>query len=202
MNRDVGRRHARLMYPATACETCAATAGLVRHHKNENPCDNSPENIAILCTACHMKLHAAMRRELIAPVACIMCGTQFTPARARRAKLCGDPACLKKSGETAAASRWASHTMNSECLNCGVTFPRTRSRTIQKTCSRRCGNLMAWRNRSGRIAGATGESGTSTRPSEGCQIGTPASAASATGKSRSARRKRSGSSARGEGGES
>ena len=42
------------------CEECGA-AKTERHHKDENPANNEPSNIAILCRRCHMAAHRALK---------------------------------------------------------------------------------------------------------------------------------------------
>jgi hypothetical protein len=53
-----GREHARLLYPLAgrACVRCPLPAA-VHHHRDENPLNNAPENIELLCRACHASHH-------------------------------------------------------------------------------------------------------------------------------------------------
>ena len=54
---DAGRSRALRMYPESVpCEECGA-AKSERHHKDENPLNNRPDNIARLCRRCHTKRH-------------------------------------------------------------------------------------------------------------------------------------------------
>ncbi len=39
------------------CAICGTTEQLVVHHKNENHRDNTPSNLAVLCSPCHSSLH-------------------------------------------------------------------------------------------------------------------------------------------------
>lgn len=39
------------------CEDCGTTENLHIHHKDRNPANNEPSNLAVLCSSCHMKLH-------------------------------------------------------------------------------------------------------------------------------------------------
>lgn len=58
-----GRRRAERMYPILGpCIDCGAEK-TERHHRDENPANNAPENIAVLCRSCHMKEHARLRKE-------------------------------------------------------------------------------------------------------------------------------------------
>lgn len=43
------------------CERCGSAA-TVRHHRDENPGNNAPENIEFLCTPCHLRLHGPRNR--------------------------------------------------------------------------------------------------------------------------------------------
>jgi hypothetical protein len=56
-----GRRRAQALFALAeaACERCGVPAE-VRHHRDENPRNNVPENVAFLCRACHMKHHNAV----------------------------------------------------------------------------------------------------------------------------------------------
>jgi hypothetical protein len=57
--RNTLHRRAQRDFAATACNRCGTTDKLVRHHKDENPANNVPENIEILCRACHARHHLA-----------------------------------------------------------------------------------------------------------------------------------------------
>lgn len=39
------------------CEVCGATTGLSAHHLDENPKNNTPENVRTLCGSCHQIWH-------------------------------------------------------------------------------------------------------------------------------------------------
>lgn len=41
----------------TECETCKTGEGLQIHHRDEDPFNNSPENLQTLCGACHTRWH-------------------------------------------------------------------------------------------------------------------------------------------------
>ena len=41
----------------TNCEECGTTERLHVHHKDRNPANNDPGNLATLCASCHLKLH-------------------------------------------------------------------------------------------------------------------------------------------------
>lgn len=42
---------------AGACEHCGGSSYLHVHHKDENPLNNDPSNLATLCMSCHLKEH-------------------------------------------------------------------------------------------------------------------------------------------------
>jgi hypothetical protein len=52
-----GNAVARKTFPLHACERCGAP-GVHRHHKDDNPENNEPSNVVILCFACHMYTRA------------------------------------------------------------------------------------------------------------------------------------------------
>lgn len=39
------------------CEDCGTAEKLHVHHKDRNPANNDPVNLAVLCASCHLKLH-------------------------------------------------------------------------------------------------------------------------------------------------
>lgn len=43
-------------YPLTQCERCPEP-GAIRHHRDRDPGNDAPENIEILCKACHTQEH-------------------------------------------------------------------------------------------------------------------------------------------------
>jgi phage terminase large subunit GpA-like protein len=42
---------------AIACQDCGCTQKLQVHHVDLNPCNNSPDNLRILCVSCHKAIH-------------------------------------------------------------------------------------------------------------------------------------------------
>lgn len=64
-SRSAGHARAVLAFPAPACSGCGATRA-ERHHIDQNPLNNSPENVAILCRKCHKAAHRLLpsRRAL------------------------------------------------------------------------------------------------------------------------------------------
>jgi hypothetical protein len=59
---DQHRERARKLYPLNGamCEKCKVSKAIDRHHKDENPKNNAPDNIAKLCRACHMIVDGRM----------------------------------------------------------------------------------------------------------------------------------------------
>lgn len=53
----VGRYRARAATDPTECEKCGATKTLDVHHRDGDPTNNAPENLAVLCRSCHTKTH-------------------------------------------------------------------------------------------------------------------------------------------------
>lgn len=109
-NSNSGRKQAQRSFEAKACETCGTQVTLQRHHKDRNTLNNTPGNIQILCQECHKALHVAAGdwgRGQLDTTRCEICKTEFTPKRARRSTLCGNPQCLSEKGKRSAALRWA-----------------------------------------------------------------------------------------------
>lgn len=76
------------------------------HHINGNPLDNRPENLIVLLSAAHMRLHKQSFPDV---KTCVVCGSPFTvnPRKRSRNKCCGDPcaAKMRADGRRAQASR-------------------------------------------------------------------------------------------------
>jgi len=64
-----GRDRARRMYPLQPCEICGSIRA-ERHHQDENPLNNSRENIQFLCRRHHKQTHAARHRRECAAADC------------------------------------------------------------------------------------------------------------------------------------
>lgn len=86
------RNRARRIYPLGPCVFCGQP-GTDRHHRDENTGNNAPENIAILCRSCHMKidgrldaLHQIDRHQ--PAKLCINCHRPSKPLRRGRCHAC------------------------------------------------------------------------------------------------------------------
>ncbi len=105
MNLNTGRKQAQRLYPIAeddVCDHCGLTVTLQRHHKDHNPMNNAPENIALLCVKCHGTEH-----KKIAQATCKICAGVFQPKRSRRSTICGKESCKKELGKISAKLRWA-----------------------------------------------------------------------------------------------
>lgn len=100
---EAGRYQAQHFYAAHSCESCGVGGPrLHRHHANEDPTDNRPENIRILCAACHAALHTKPPPMSM----CAACGRRFVAASHRnRNKICSAP-CAAEWGRRCALKRW------------------------------------------------------------------------------------------------
>jgi hypothetical protein len=94
-NLDQHRRRARKLFPELAdCEMCNAAPAVDRHHKDNNPCNNEPSNIARLCRKCHMIVDGRLkllgkREHVIVPLKpCIHCGSYYKPLRKGKCRNC------------------------------------------------------------------------------------------------------------------
>jgi hypothetical protein len=88
-----GRYRARTIRRRTVCEQCGATWGLDVHHKDENPLNNDPENLIVLCRSCHLKRHKTKTN-------CSICGLPtkghgYCDKHYQRFKRHGDPLAYK-----------------------------------------------------------------------------------------------------------
>jgi hypothetical protein len=67
-NPQSGRKQARDFYPTAPshCQRCqkpaTETKRMERHHRDEDPCNNAPDNIEWVCASCHRRIHWAHRR--------------------------------------------------------------------------------------------------------------------------------------------
>ena len=54
---NAGRLRANKMYSPDKCWGCETSSGVERHHMDENPVNNSPDNVKFLCQKCHKAFH-------------------------------------------------------------------------------------------------------------------------------------------------
>lgn len=145
---NAGRRRAQKMFAAIECQRCGSTAKLQRHHKDKNPRNNSAMNVEIVCQSCHVIAENESggwgKGKTLVEKPCVICGTVFIPTK-NQDKLCKTPECKSRMGQQSAESRWAGRQKTKVCRYCGKDFRYVRQR--QTTCSRSCGNMLAWQNR-------------------------------------------------------
>lgn len=148
MKENSGRRQAQRLFKLTECAVCGGKDRLCRHHKNQNPLDNSKSNIAILCYSCHLKIHYQISGKSVQPATCAVCGELFMPERNRNSTICGNPSCKKELGRASAEKRWSGRLESKICEFCGKLFsPKPGRFGRSKTCSRTCGNKLAWKKK-------------------------------------------------------
>jgi len=58
--REILRMHGRSL---ERCELCGRYGAMHIHHKDGNPYNNNIENLAVLCSSCHRKVHNLMETE-------------------------------------------------------------------------------------------------------------------------------------------
>ena len=77
---NTGRRQAQRMYPVAEddpCDHCGGVKTLQRHHIDNDPSNNSRDNIAFLCAMCHGAQH-----RTVPSATCEICAATFLqPAR-------------------------------------------------------------------------------------------------------------------------
>jgi len=100
-----GRRQAQRTIPAPWCQNCLSKRLPQRHHVDGDPTNNDPENVEILCQACHTAIHRAdgtWGHGNVKPAECAVCGRTFQPRRTSRSTLCGRMECAREFGRRAA----------------------------------------------------------------------------------------------------
>jgi len=145
--KNAGHREAQRKFKATKCIVCGSTKNLERHHKDGNPNNNAPSNVAVLCQKHHIKIHQELGdRVSVQPAVCVVCNKKFQPKRTRNSTVCST-ACRSRHGKMNADKRWAGRKTKKKCAFCGREFTFKRPREM--TCSRSCGNKLAWKKRTG-----------------------------------------------------
>lgn len=123
-----------------SCERCGSTEKLQRHHR-----DYSSTDCVILCPKCHAKADQEDGfRQARQAKDCKVCGKSFIPSHSKNHVTCS-AICLSELGRRNANKRWASHKKIKVCPVCLLEFLPNRPRTV--TCSRFCGNKLAWLHR-------------------------------------------------------
>lgn len=143
MKKNTGHRQAQRLYEAKQCSVCGSTERVQRHHLDLDSTNNKLINMQILCDKCHRKAHVEIRRNARTRP-CAVCGKLFVPRRKNRGKLCSKQ-CRREMGKRSAEKRWANLSKMVNCAFCGKQFAKKRARNT--TCSRSCGNKLAWARR-------------------------------------------------------
>ena len=91
------RHRARVRYPVPLeCQRCNEAAVIERHHKDGDPLNNEPENIAMLCRRCHMEVDGRMEpfrrysQPIQDPQPCSACGRLSKPLRRGLCHACNE----------------------------------------------------------------------------------------------------------------
>lgn len=134
---NTGRKYAQGLFAASECSVCGVTHSLERHHRDENPANNEPSNVQIVCKTCHKNIHVANGTWGTGPAPmskCAVCGKDFlAQCHRKRAKICS-PQCLKEWGSLCALKRWKTE---SDCFEDLATpshqpSPRSSSKRLEK----------------------------------------------------------------------
>lgn len=147
MNKPMVRKMAqrKVSLAQKSCQNCGETGKLQRHHPNYN----EPLMVEILCQKCHVAADQRDgHRRKVAERKCLICKQTFQPTRTRRGVICGTR-CLEEMGRIGANRRWAVRTTQKKCQFCQAMFTFKRAR--ETTCSRSCGNKLAWVSRGGAL---------------------------------------------------
>lgn len=85
-----GRKQARSMVVKSKCEACETSHRLEVHHRDGNPANNEPSNLAVLCMICHRKEH---KTEACSIPGCekVYCALGYCSMHYQRFKKYGDP---------------------------------------------------------------------------------------------------------------
>jgi hypothetical protein len=115
VKKDSGRERARKLYTLGPCEHCGKPA-TDRHHKDDNPLNNDPGNVEMLCRRCHMladgrmeafvKAEGARKHGSAPPKPCCNCGRLWKPLRKGRCGACSDYFRANNRERTVEAVSW------------------------------------------------------------------------------------------------
>lgn len=77
------RSRAQRLKATGGCEMCGAKDAKIVHHKDENPTNNTAENLARVCCKCHINLHKPWKNKVkkYKEIGCKRCGNKFVPKR-------------------------------------------------------------------------------------------------------------------------
>ena len=92
--RQTAQRINELILQKNKCEVCGSKNNLDVHHKDENPSNNNPSNLLVVCRSCHMKIHRPKPK-------CKVCGLPvrgygYCEKHYQRFKKYGDPLLTNK----------------------------------------------------------------------------------------------------------
>jgi hypothetical protein len=96
--KNSGHKAAQRRFKAEVCLLCGVKKRLQRHHKDQNPTNNSPNNIMILCQTCHTQIHMIDgtwgRKRTLKNKECPVCGEDFRPKKTQTV-FCQKKTCKK-----------------------------------------------------------------------------------------------------------
>jgi hypothetical protein len=89
------RARAQRYYPVLGvCQHCKEVPAVERHHIDENPGNNEPGNILMVCRSCHMqidgRIHNLRESYELPPKICIICDRPSKPLRRGRCHACNE----------------------------------------------------------------------------------------------------------------
>ena len=100
-NKSTAYYRARKAVTKSECERCGVTERLHVHHKDKNPLNDSPQNLQVLCSKCHAKVHVKIQTTST----CIICGVKFVAkSHQKQAKICSAH-CARAWGRVCALKR-------------------------------------------------------------------------------------------------
>ena len=82
VSKTTGWSRAQRLYPNLAtCQECGGRPAVERHHRDGNPLNNAPENLALVCRRCHMRLDGRTATEAARRLGRTHCqhGHEYTP---------------------------------------------------------------------------------------------------------------------------
>lgn len=143
--KNAARKLAQRHVVAQRCARCGTETGkLERHHNNYS----APLSVEVLCPLCHRaedQKDGFQKKAVHVMRKCAVCGKEYLPARNTRGILCGSSECSSIYGRLSVRKKLEGKSRTKSCVVCGKEFTPKRAR--EKTCSRPCGNALAWQSR-------------------------------------------------------